>query len=161
MTKAVDIDDSGTPRKVFFIGIGGIGMSAIARYFLHYGYAVGGYDRVETPITQSLVSKGAQIFYVDDEALIPESFREMTVLSFIHPLFHVTITSASTMRVRGWYFTNVRKSLALSLRDQRLFVLQAHMERLLPVHYWHTCFDSLMSVLMPSSEVYLSIMIRT
>lgn len=75
MTKAVDIDDSGTPRKVFFIGIGGIGMSAIARYFLHYGYAVGGYDRVETPITQSLVSKGAQIFYVDDEALIPESFR--------------------------------------------------------------------------------------
>ena len=75
MTKAVDINRNGTSRKVFFIGIGGIGMSAIARYFLHYGYAVGGYDRVETPITQSLVSKGAQVFYTDDEALIPEDFR--------------------------------------------------------------------------------------
>lgn len=60
---------------VFFIGIGGIGMSAIARYFLHHGYAVAGYDRVETPITQSLVEQGATVFYVDDESLIPQMFK--------------------------------------------------------------------------------------
>lgn len=73
MKKVVDID--GNLRNVFFIGIGGIGMSAIARYFLHYGYAVAGYDRVETPITTGLVAKGAHIFYDDDAALIPDDFR--------------------------------------------------------------------------------------
>ncbi|MDO4770337.1 UDP-N-acetylmuramate--L-alanine ligase [Porphyromonas sp.] len=64
-----------SPRSIFFIGIGGIGMSAIARYFIHYGYTVGGYDRVETPITQSLVAQGAQVIYIDDDALIPEVFK--------------------------------------------------------------------------------------
>ena len=41
-------------RNVYFLGIGGIGMSAIARYFLHEGYNVAGYDRTATPLTREL-----------------------------------------------------------------------------------------------------------
>ncbi|MBK8706825.1 MAG: UDP-N-acetylmuramate--L-alanine ligase [Saprospiraceae bacterium] len=59
-------------HKVYFIGIGGIGMSAIARYFLSRGVAVYGYDRTETNLTQALVAEGAAIHYTDDPAFIPE-----------------------------------------------------------------------------------------
>lgn len=59
-------------HKVYFIGIGGIGMSAIARYFLSRGVAVYGYDRTETSLTQALVAEGAAIHYTDDPAFIPE-----------------------------------------------------------------------------------------
>lgn len=60
---------------VFFVGIGGIGMSAIARYFLYYGHRVGGYDRIRTPLTMKLEELGASIIYEDDAALLPEDFQ--------------------------------------------------------------------------------------
>ena len=41
-------------KKIYFMGIGGIGMSALARYFLHEGWLVAGYDRTETPLTRQL-----------------------------------------------------------------------------------------------------------
>lgn len=62
-------------KNVYFLGIGGIGMSAIARYFMHEGYAVAGYDRTATPLTRELEKEGAQIHYEDDPELIPESMR--------------------------------------------------------------------------------------
>ena len=52
-------------RSVFFLGIGGIGMSALAEYFFKRGVKVNGYDRVETPLTQQLAFKGVQISYED------------------------------------------------------------------------------------------------
>ena len=65
-----------TPKQnYFFIGIGGIGMSALARYFLLSGHRVGGYDRVRTPITIALEELGGEIIYEDDETLIPEAYR--------------------------------------------------------------------------------------
>ena len=63
-------------KAVYFIGIGGIGMSAIARYFLHCGVAVGGYDRTPSELTEELCKEGAAIHYVDDANLIPAPFRE-------------------------------------------------------------------------------------
>lgn len=63
-------------KAVYFIGIGGIGMSAIARYFLHCGVAVGGYDRTPSELTEELCKEGATIHYVDDANLIPAPFRE-------------------------------------------------------------------------------------
>ncbi len=57
-------------RKVYFIGIGGIGMSAIARYFLQRGTEVGGYDRTESELTRQLQSEGAVIHYTDDTSLL-------------------------------------------------------------------------------------------
>lgn len=61
--------------KVYFLGVGGIGMSALARYFLHEGYAVAGYDRTPSALTAELEREGAAVHYDDDPALIPEAFR--------------------------------------------------------------------------------------
>ncbi len=60
-------------HSIFFIGIGGIGMSALARFFMYKQKAVYGYDRTETQLTQSLISEGAHISYTDNTKHIPES----------------------------------------------------------------------------------------
>lgn len=61
--------------KIYFLGIGGIGMSALARYYMHEGCRVAGYDRTETPLTRALAAEGADIHYEDDINLIPEDMR--------------------------------------------------------------------------------------
>lgn len=63
-------------NAIYFVGAGGIGMSALVRYFLHAGYTVGGYDRTETPLTRTLCEEGAQIHYTDDVTLIPEACKD-------------------------------------------------------------------------------------
>ena len=62
-------------KKIHFIGIGGIGMSAIAHYFLSNNYNISGYDKVKSEITLKLESKGAEIFYLDDPSLILENYK--------------------------------------------------------------------------------------
>lgn len=59
------------PNTVYFLGIGGIGMSAIARYYLAMGCQVLGYDKTKTELTKELEKEGAQIHYIEDVALIP------------------------------------------------------------------------------------------
>ena len=61
--------------KIYFLGIGGIGMSALARYYMHDGYRVAGYDRTATPLTRALEAEGAEVHYEDDINLIPEDMR--------------------------------------------------------------------------------------
>jgi len=56
-------------KRIYFIGIGGIGMSAIARFFLSRGVKVSGYDKTETALTQQLAREGAVIHFADDIAL--------------------------------------------------------------------------------------------
>jgi UDP-N-acetylmuramate--alanine ligase len=63
-----------TFSKVYFLGIGGIGMSALARYFLNEGKKVAGYDRGDSDLTKELASEGCSICFLDDPSLIPESF---------------------------------------------------------------------------------------
>ncbi|SBV97809.1 UDP-N-acetylmuramate--L-alanine ligase [uncultured Dysgonomonas sp.] len=58
-------------QSIYFIGIGGIGMSNLARYFMSKGKKVAGYDRTETSLTKDLVTEGAEIHYTDDVKLIP------------------------------------------------------------------------------------------
>jgi len=65
---------------LYFLGIGGIGMSALARYFKAKGYEVAGYDRTPSPLTHRLEDEGISIHYVDDPSLIPESI-EFVVLT--------------------------------------------------------------------------------
>jgi UDP-N-acetylmuramate--alanine ligase len=60
-----------TVQVVYFIGIGGIGMSALARYFHTHGRKVSGYDRTETGLTRQLVKEGISVHYTDDPATIP------------------------------------------------------------------------------------------
>ena len=61
---------------VFFLGIGGIGMSALARWFRANGHRVSGYDKTETPLTQALAAEGIAVHYVDAVASIPAEIRE-------------------------------------------------------------------------------------
>ena len=60
----------------YFLGIGGIGMSALARYFLHMGCRVAGYDRTPTALTRALEEEGAAIHFEEDVELIPEVMRD-------------------------------------------------------------------------------------
>jgi UDP-N-acetylmuramate--alanine ligase len=61
--------------KIFFIGIGGIGMSALARYFQFHGKIVSGYDKTETALTKSLVSEGMPVTYQDDPSTVPKDVQ--------------------------------------------------------------------------------------
>lgn len=62
-------------KNVYFIGIGGIGMSALARYFNGMGKSVAGYDRTPSPITEALAEEGVSIHFKDDIALIPPEYK--------------------------------------------------------------------------------------
>ena len=64
--------------QVYFIGIGGIGMSALARYFNFIGWKVGGYDKTPSPLTENLIAEGIEIHYEDLGPVIPEIFRDKT-----------------------------------------------------------------------------------
>lgn len=60
-----------TLKHIFFIGIGGAGMSALARYFLQKNIKVSGYDKTETEVSKALCKEGAKVFYEDDINLYP------------------------------------------------------------------------------------------
>ncbi len=70
MIKLADIE------KVYLVGIGGIGMSGLARYFHKRGCRVSGYDKTSTVLTQALESEGISISYTDDVNTIPQLYRE-------------------------------------------------------------------------------------
>lgn len=59
-------------QEVYFIGIGGIGMSAIARYFNYQGVKVSGYDKTATPLTKQLEEEGIQVYFSEDIDRIPK-----------------------------------------------------------------------------------------
>jgi UDP-N-acetylmuramate--alanine ligase len=63
-------------HRVYFIGIGGIGMSALARYFKSAGKQVAGYDRTRTRLTEELSAAGMDIHYADDIQAVPPEFRK-------------------------------------------------------------------------------------
>jgi UDP-N-acetylmuramate--alanine ligase len=63
-------------HTIYFVGIGGIGMSALARYFAVNGKKVAGYDKVQTDITNSLSELGIDIHYQDSIDLIPSNFKD-------------------------------------------------------------------------------------
>ncbi|MFM8595730.1 MAG: UDP-N-acetylmuramate--L-alanine ligase [Flavobacteriales bacterium] len=65
-----------TYRQIYFIGIGGIGMSALARYFHFAGYEVAGYDKVESALTQALCQEGIAVHYEDLNQQIPMPFKD-------------------------------------------------------------------------------------
>lgn len=71
--------------KLYFVGIGGIGMSALVRYFLSKGDDVAGYDLTPSPLTKALTEESALIHYEDDPELIPEPFRSPDTLVVFTP----------------------------------------------------------------------------
>ena len=67
-------------KNVYFIGIGGIGMSAIARYFKRKGLEVSGYDRTPSDLTAALQDEGIGVHFTDDPAFIPRDAAETLVI---------------------------------------------------------------------------------
>ena len=63
-------------KSVYFVGAGGIGMSALIRYFLSKGKLVAGYDRTPSELTEHLIAEGAQIHYEENVSLIPEDCKD-------------------------------------------------------------------------------------
>jgi UDP-N-acetylmuramate--alanine ligase len=61
---------------VYFVGIGGIGMSALARYFKAVGKHVAGYDRTQTVLTAELIAENIEVHFSDDVQAIPEAFKD-------------------------------------------------------------------------------------
>ena len=62
-------------QSVYFVGAGGIGMSALIRYFLARGKQVAGYDRTPSPLTKQLIAEGARLHYEENPNLIPDDCR--------------------------------------------------------------------------------------
>lgn len=71
-------------KSVYFVGAGGIGMSAIARYFLHKGLVVAGYDKTPSELTHQLEKEGMLIHYEENVNLIPEEFRQPTTTLVVY-----------------------------------------------------------------------------
>ncbi|MBS0000089.1 MAG: UDP-N-acetylmuramate--L-alanine ligase [Cyclobacteriaceae bacterium] len=63
-------------HRIYFVGIGGIGMSALARWFKKQGKTIAGYDRTRTSLCQQLESEGMEISYEDQVQSIPETFKQ-------------------------------------------------------------------------------------
>jgi UDP-N-acetylmuramate--alanine ligase len=63
-------------QRVYLVGIGGIGMSGLARYFHHLGCVVCGYDKTNTPLTDALHNEGIRVVFEDRLDWIPMSFKE-------------------------------------------------------------------------------------
>ena len=90
-------------KAVYFIGAGGIGMSALARYFLHMGRVVAGYDKTPTPLTRELVQEGIPIHYDEDVEAIPEACKDVQSCLVIYtPAVPETHKELAFFRQRGF-----------------------------------------------------------
>ncbi|MDB5019767.1 MAG: UDP-N-acetylmuramate--L-alanine ligase [Pedobacter sp.] len=81
--------------RVYFVGIGGIGMSALARYFAKRGCLVAGYDKTRTNLCAALEQEGLAIQYTDDLDLLPEAFQKNSAETLI--VYTPAIPSTSTL----------------------------------------------------------------
>ena len=89
--------------SVYFVGIGGIGMSAIARYYLQRGLDVAGYDRTPSALTRDLEREGALVHYEDSVAAIPEPCRDpQTTLVIYTPAIPESHSELQFFRAGGF-----------------------------------------------------------
>lgn len=108
---------------VYFLGIGGIGMSALARYFKAQGFEVAGYDRTCSPLTQNLENEGIKIHYSDNPSLIPENI-DFVVMT---PAIPANLQELNVLRSRNVKIVKRAEVLGmLSRRCKTLAVAGTH-----------------------------------
>jgi UDP-N-acetylmuramate--alanine ligase len=88
-------------NRAYFIGIGGIGMSAIARFYKYEGYDVAGYDRTPSDLTEELQNEGMEIHFDDCAAAIPERFRNRDTLVVYTPAVPENSAELNYFRLLG------------------------------------------------------------
>ena len=107
-------------KSVYFIGAGGIGMSALVRYFLAKGYNVGGYDKTPTELTRRLIEEGAQIHYDDCPDQIPDCFRQKeTTLVVYTPAIPSDHKELTYFRQQGFDIQKRAQVLGLLTRQHK------------------------------------------
>lgn len=107
-------------KAVYFIGVGGIGMSAIARFFLHKGLPVAGYDRTPSDLTRELEKEGASIHYTENVDVIPREFREKTsTLVVFTPAIPETHKELAYFRENGFTVQKRAQVLGILTRSHK------------------------------------------
>ncbi len=100
----------------YFIGIGGIGMSAIARYFKHRGFAVSGYDKTPSALTHALEQEGIAVHYEDDVTAIPQDVEHTFVI--YTPAIPDELGELQFVRSHGYALVKRSKALGEISRGQ-------------------------------------------
>ena len=99
--------------SIYFLGIGGIGMSAIARWFKHKGLRVAGYDRTPTPLTHELIEEGMEIHFEDKIEFIPGYISKETTLVIFTPAIPKNHVEHNYLKELG--YTILKRSEVLGL----------------------------------------------
>jgi len=112
--------DINSIKSVYFIGAGGIGMSALVRYFLSKGKEVAGYDRTPTKLTEQLIREGARIHYEDNINLIPACFfdKDSTLIIYT-PAVPEEHTELSCFREKGFGILKRSQVLGFITRSEK------------------------------------------
>lgn len=99
-------------HRVYFIGIGGIGMSALARYFKFIGKEVAGYDKTETPLTLELSGHAISVHYEDDLEMVPQQF--------LNPMETLVIYTPAVKTTHSEYQYFLRNDFVIKKRSEVL-----------------------------------------
>ncbi len=109
--------DLNTYKNIYFLGIGGIGMSALARYFNERGFLVGGYDKTPSPLTDELEKEGIATHFEDLGTNIPAGFSDPeTTLVIYTPAIPKNLGELNFLRDSG--FTLLKRAQVLGLITQ-------------------------------------------
>ena len=106
--------------SVYFVGAGGIGMSALARYFRAKGKQVAGYDKTPSDLTAALIEEGIRIHYTDDITLIPADCKQIdSTLVIYTPAIPETHTELNYFKTNGFMLMKRARVLGEITRTER------------------------------------------
>jgi UDP-N-acetylmuramate--alanine ligase len=110
-------------HNVYFIGIGGIGMSALARYFQNVGKKVSGYDKTPTMLTDQLIADGMDIHFEDTISLIPSDFYTENTLVIVTPAVPATHSEWNYFIERNYTIKKRAEVLGIITKDTFCFAV--------------------------------------
>ena len=110
-------------HNVYFIGIGGIGMSALARYFQNIGKNVSGYDKTPTTLTDELITGGMNIHFEDNIGLIPNEYYLENTLVIITPAVPISHSEWNYFLERNYVVKKRAEVLGIITKDTFCFAV--------------------------------------
>lgn len=110
-------------HNVYFIGIGGIGMSALARYFRNIGKNVSGYDKTPTMLTDELIANGMEIHFEDNTNLIPKDYLAENTLVIVTPAVPKSHSEWNWLIEKGYAIKKRAEVLGIITKDTFCFAV--------------------------------------
>ncbi|HET6559201.1 MAG TPA: UDP-N-acetylmuramate--L-alanine ligase [Prolixibacteraceae bacterium] len=110
-------------KQVYFLGIGGIGMSALARYFASQGIAVSGYDRTPSPLTLELEKEGIAVHYQDDPSLLPANLDKENSLIVYTPAIPADHREKKVLLEQGFELHKRARVLGIICNSRRTIAI--------------------------------------